>query len=75
VRELRNPGGGEKKNIVRKKSDSEPVAEPSYLQKKIAASREKIAARAAAPQAAVRKADGAARTGAHHTSKLTGVIA
>jgi hypothetical protein len=66
VRELRNPGGGEKKNIVRKKSDSEPVAEPSYLQKKIAASREKVAA-----QAAVKKAESAARTGARHTSKLT----
>jgi len=70
VRELRNPGGGEKKNIVRKKSDSEPVAEPSYLQKKIAASREKVAA-----QAAVKKAEGAARTGARHTSKLTSLTA
>lgn len=75
VRELRNLGGGEKKSIARKKRDGEPVAEPSYLQKKIAASREKVAVRAAPPQAAVKKAEGAPRTGAHHTSKLTGVIA
>ena len=79
VRELRNLGSDEKKSAARKKRDggpvAEPVAEPSYLQKKIAASREKIAARAAAPQAAVRKAEGAVRTGAHHTSKLTGVSA
>jgi len=79
VRELRNLGSDEKKSAARKKRDgepvSEPVSEPSYLQKKIAASREKIAARAAPPQAAVRKAESAVRTGTRHTSKLTGVIA
>jgi hypothetical protein len=75
VRELRNLAGDEKRPAAHKKRESETATEGSPVQKKNAASREKIAARTTVPEAVAKKAEGAARAGTHHAARLGRVIA